>query len=226
SGTRNPDYLDSSITQNIRVSYPIEHIPGVWQKDVAGAPKDIFFLTCDAFGVLPPISRLSKEQAMYYFLAGYTAKVAGTEEGVEEPQATFSACFGAPFLPLPHTTYAKMLGEKIDQNDTRVWLVNTGWVGGSYGTGKRISLKYTRSMITAAMNGELDAVDYETHPIFGLEMPAACPNVPVEVLSPVKTWADADAYTHKAQDLANQIEENFQPYAEAMAQVKRVPVKV
>lgn len=211
-GTTTPDYSDDTITQNTRVSYPIEHIENTVQPSIAGLPKNIFFLTCDAFGVLPPISKLNKGQAMYHFISGYTAKVAGTEAGITEPQTVFSACFGAPFLPLHPTVYAEMLGKKLEENDVNVWLINTGWSGGAYGEGSRMKLRYTRSMITAAINGELDNVEFITDDVFGLKMPSICPDVPTEVLVPKNTWKDKDAYDKKAQELAQSFVTNFKKY--------------
>ncbi len=206
------DFSDSSKTQNTRVSYPINHIDNAISPSVGAAPKNIFFLTCDAYGVLPPISKLTTAQAMYYFISGYTAKVAGTEAGVTEPQTVFSACFGAPFLPLHPTKYAEMLGNKLKQGDVNVWLVNTGWSGGEYGTGERISLKYTRAMITSTLNGSLNNVDYITHPIFGLSMPKECEGVPSEILDPINTWEDKVAYEKKAIKLAKAFVENFKTF--------------
>ena len=207
-----PNYADSSKTENTRVSYPIDHIDNIMKPSKGGVPKNIFFLTCDAFGVLPPISKLSKGQAMYHFISGYTAKVAGTEAGITEPQTAFSACFGSPFLPLHPTKYAEMLGEKMDENDVNVWLINTGWSGGAYGEGKRMKLSYTRAMITAALNGELDHVDYTQHEVFGLSMPNECPNVPSELLHPRNTWKDTSAYDTKANELAQKFNANFKKY--------------
>ncbi|TXB66593.1 phosphoenolpyruvate carboxykinase (ATP) [Phaeodactylibacter luteus] len=207
--TRTVDYTDSSITLNTRVSYPIEHILHIAQPSMGGHPQNIFFLTADAFGVLPPVSRLTPGQAMYHFISGYTAKVAGTEEGVNEPEATFSACFGAPFMPLPPTTYAAMLGERMEKYGVNVWLINTGWSGGAYGTGSRIKLKYTRAMIKAALNGSLEGVRYEQEPVFGLNVPTACPGVPEQLLHPRETWADAAAYDKKAHQLAEAFVKNF-----------------
>lgn len=211
-GTRTPDYSNTDITQNTRVSYPIHHIDNALEPSKGGMPKNVFFLTCDAFGVLPPISKLTAGQAMYNFISGYTAKVAGTEAGINEPQTAFSACFGAPFLPLHPTKYAEMLGARMKEHGVNVWLVNTGWSGGAYGTGSRMKLKYTRAMITAALNGELDNVEYATLPTFNLSMPTTCPNVPDEVLNPRNTWADKAAYDAKAQKLANYFVENFEQY--------------
>ncbi len=211
-GTREPDFEDSSITQNTRVSYPIYHISNALPQSKAGHPKNIFFLTCDAFGVLPPISKLTPGQAMYHFISGYTAKVAGTEVGVKDPEMTFSACFGAPFLPLHPTAYAKMLGQKMQDHNVNVWLVNTGWTGGEFGVGQRMSLKYTRAMITAALEGRLDNMDYTEHPVFGVAMPNGCPNVPDSVLNPKGTWSDPVAYDNKANFLAKAFRDNFKQF--------------
>ncbi len=207
-----PDYCDKSITENTRVSYPIEHIRNAVIPSVGGHPSNIFFLTCDAYGILPPISRLNKGQSMYHFISGYTAKVAGTEAGVTEPKATFSNCFGAPFLPLHPTYYAGMLGKKIEQFKPNIWLVNTGWTAGPYGVGSRIKLPYTRALITAAMNGELDHVEYHTHEIFGLQYPTSCPGVPSDLLNPKNTWTDKEAYDQKANALAELFITNFEKY--------------
>ena len=211
-GTRQVDYENATVTENTRASYPIHHIRNAVEPSIGGIPKNIFFLTCDAFGVIPPIQKLSKGQAMYHFISGYTSKVAGTEAGVTDPEPVFSACFGAPFLPLHPTKYAEMLGEKMDTYDVKVWLVNTGWTGGPYGVGSRISLKYTRSMITAALNGSLNNVGYRTHSIFGAEIPTTCPDVPSEVLSPRETWKDDAAFYKKANDLAGRFIENFKKF--------------
>jgi phosphoenolpyruvate carboxykinase (ATP) len=186
-GTKEVDYMNSSITQNTRVSYPIEHIENIQQPSYAGNPTNIFFLTCDAFGVLPPVSKLNPGQAAYHFISGYTAKVAGTEAGINEPVPSFSACFGEPFMPLHPTVYAEMLSKKMTEAGVNVWLLNTGWSGGAYGVGSRIKLKYTRAMITAILEGKLNDVDYKEHPIFGLHMPVECPNVPAEMLDPMNT---------------------------------------
>lgn len=212
-GTRSVDYADKSVTENTRVSYPLHHIANSVTPSVGGIPKNIFFLTADAFGVLPPISKLTTGQAMFHFISGYTAKVAGTEAGITKPTTTFSACFGAPFLPLHPAKYAEMLGKRMKETNAHVWLVNTGWTGGPYGVGSRMKLSYTRAMITAALNGELNAVEFETHPVFGLLMPKSCPNVPAEVLNPRKTWADKDAYDQKAGELADEFNRNFEKYA-------------
>ncbi len=208
-----PDYDDGSITENTRCAYPVEFIEGAVIPSLGGHPKNIVFLTADAFGVLPPITRLTPEQAMFHFLNGYTAKVAGTEAGVTEPQATFSSCFGQPFLPLPPKVYAELLKEKIATHGSKVWLVNTGWTGGPYGVGSRMKLAHTRAMIDAAFSGALDSVEYETDPIFGLEVPTSCPNVPADVLAPRKTWSDKDAYDNKARELQAMFEQNFKKYA-------------
>ena len=212
--TRTPDFHDSSITQNTRVSYPIYHIANRQPSSQAGIPDHIFFLTADAFGVLPPISKLTPGQAMYQFISGYTAKVAGTELGVKEPKPAFSACFGAPFLPLHPTQYAEMLGKKMGEHKTSIWLVNTGWSGGPYGVGSRIKLKFTRAMITAAMLGQLNHDDYKTHDVFGLHYPLHCPEVPSIVMDPKGAWDDPDAYDAKAQTLAKFFVENFEQYAD------------
>jgi phosphoenolpyruvate carboxykinase (ATP) len=215
---RVPDYTFKEITENTRVSYPIDHIDNIQPGSKGGAPKNIFYLTCDAYGILPPISKLTPGQAMYHFISGYTAKVAGTEAGITEPQTTFSACFGAPFMPLHPARYAEMLGAKIKAQNVRVWLINTGWSGGPYGVGERIKLRYTRAMITAALEGKLDGVEYHEHPIFGLAMPKSCPEVPNEILNPVDTWADKHAYGETAQKLANQFNANFEVFAEEAAE--------
>ena len=207
------DFSNTEITENTRVSYPIEHISNIAVPSVGKNPKNIFFLTADAFGVLPPISKLSKGQAMYHFISGYTAKVAGTEAGIDEPQTTFSACFGAPFMPLHPTKYAEMLGEKMKNTNVNVWLVNTGWSGGEYGQGKRIKLSYTRSMISAALNGELEKVEFTKHSIFGIKMPESCSGVPSEILSPRNTWTDEDKYDKKANELAKAFIKNFEKFA-------------
>lgn len=210
--TREVDLDDETITENTRASYPIRFIPNASSDGMGNHPRDVVFLTADAFGVLPPISRLTTEQARYYFLSGYTAKVAGTERGVTDPEATFSVCFGAPFLPLPPQTYSHMLGEKITKHGARVWLVNTGWTGGPYGVGQRMKLKYTRAMLRAALEGKLDEVATERDPIFGLEIPLECPEVPNNVLKPRDTWSDPEAYDEQARKLAAMFKENFEQY--------------
>jgi len=206
------DFHDTSITQNTRVSYPIYHINNIQIPSVGENPKNVFFLTADAFGVLPPISKLTPGQAAYHFISGYTAKVAGTEAGVDEPEPNFSACFGAPFMLLHPTRYAEMLSEKMKNTDVNVWLVNTGWTGGPFGTGERINLKHTRAMVAAALAGELANVETKKHDIFGLNMITACPHVPQEVLDPEKTWKDPKAYKAKAQELSRFFKENFEKY--------------
>jgi len=213
-GTRTVDFENSEVTENTRVSYPIHHIDNAIEPSIGGIPKNIFFLTCDASGVLPPISKLTKGQAMYHFISGYTAKVAGTEAGVTEPQKVFSACFGAPFLPLHPTKYAEMLGKKMEENEVNVWLVNTGWSGGGHGVGARMKLPFTRAMITAALNGELAKANFEAHPNFGVLMPDTCPDVPNEVLNPKNTWADKAAYDAEANALAEAFQANFKQFAE------------
>ncbi|MGM0634749.1 MAG: phosphoenolpyruvate carboxykinase (ATP) [Bacteroidota bacterium] len=206
------DFEDDSITQNTRVSYPIHHIDNIQPSSVGENPTNIFFLTADAFGVLPPISKLTPGQAAYHFISGYTAKVAGTEAGIDEPLPSFSACFGAPFMPLHPTRYAEMLSKKMKDAGVNVWLVNTGWTGGPYGTGNRMKLKYTRAMITEALKGNLEHVEFKTHEVFGLAMPTNCENVPNEVLDPKQTWADQDAYDAKAKHLANSFKDNFKKF--------------
>lgn len=209
----NVDYEDATITQNTRVSYPIYHIDNVQIPSYAANPKNIFFLTCDAFGVLPPVAKLTPGQAAYHFISGYTAKVAGTEAGITEPVPSFSACFGAPFMPLHPTVYAEMLSRKMSEAGVNVWLVNTGWSGGPYGVGSRIKLKYTRAMITAILNGEVDHVEFEQHPIFGLNMPKYVPGVPSEMLDPINTWLQKGAYIQKAIQLAHSFHINFEKFA-------------
>src|SRR5690606_9312233 len=194
-------------------AYPIEYILNAKQPSLGALPKNIFFLTCDAFGILPPLSKLTKAQAMFHFISDYTAKVAGTEVGITEPQTTFSACFGRVFLPLHPTQYAELLGQKLEQHpEVNVWLVNTGWTGGKYGEGKRMNLKYTRAMINAAMRGDLDEVEYVPHVVFGVLKPQSCPGVPAEVLNPRTTWADAEAYDKQALALAQLFVDNFKQY--------------
>ncbi|MHC4956858.1 MAG: phosphoenolpyruvate carboxykinase [Planctomycetota bacterium] len=207
---------DGKYTENTRASYPIDFIDGHVPSGTGGHPKNMFFLTCDAFGVLPPISKLTPEQAMYHFLSGYTAKVAGTEKGVTEPQATFSACFGSPFLPRHPGVYAKMLGEKLEQHGSTCWLVNTGWSGGGYGLGERMAIKHTRAMLNAALTGSLDKVAFEPDPIFGLNIPASCPGVPAEILIPNRTWSDQAGYDTAAKKLAGLFKDNFGKYADGV----------
>ena len=209
SKTRKVNLDDESITENTRASYPVSFIPNMTLKGFGGHPKNIIMLTCDAFGVLPPISKLTYDQAMYHFTCGYTAKVAGTEAGIKEPQATFSPCFGAPFMPLPVSTYAKLLGEKIKKHNVDVWLINTGWSGGPYGVGSRMKLPLTRAMVKAALNGTLKKVETQKDPIFGVAIPVSCPDVPKEILNPKNTWKDKDAYDKKAKELQGMFEKQF-----------------
>ncbi len=209
AGTNEVDFSDKSITENTRVSYPIDHIDNIKVPSIGENPKNIFFLTADAFGVLPPISKLTPGQAAFHFISGYTAKVAGTEAGIVEPVTTFSACFGAPFMPLHPTVYAEMLSKKMQDAGVDVWLINTGWTGGPYGVGERMKLKFTRALITAALEGKLKDVEFENHPVFGLAMPKSCPNVPSEVLNPRSTWEDKESYDQKANELASKFNKNF-----------------
>lgn len=206
------NFDDISLTENTRVSYPLHYIANAVNPSIGGHPKNIFFLTCDASGVLPPISKLSNEQAMYHYISGYTAKVAGTETGVTEPKATFSACFGAPFLPLHPGKYAAMLGEKLRTHKVNVWLINTGWTGGPYGIGNRIKLSYTRAMITAALEGNLEYVNFEKSPIFNFETPDTCPGVPDALLNPKNTWSDKEMYDIQLRKLASLFVANFEQY--------------
>lgn len=207
------DFTAKDITENTRVSYPLDYISNALQPSVGGIPKNIFFLTCDAYGVLPPICKLTPGQAMYQFISGYTAKVAGTEAGITEPKATFSACFGAPFLPLRPDFYAEMLGKKMKDHNVNVWMVNTGWIGGRYGVGARIKLRYTRAMIAAALNGRLNNVEFETHPVFGAAVPKSCADVPSALLDPRATWTSKEAYDKQAKELAIMFIKNFEKYA-------------
>ncbi|QOJ15937.1 MAG: phosphoenolpyruvate carboxykinase (ATP) [Planctomycetia bacterium] len=219
--TRAPDYRNNSLTENTRGAYPLHYISNAVEPSVGGHPRNVIFLTCDAFGVLPPISRLSAEQAMYHFLSGYTAKVAGTEAGMgNEPQATFSTCFGAPFLALNPSVYADMLGQRIAAHGSRVWLVNTGWSGGPFGVGKRMKIPHTRAMVKAALAGRLDEVPTTPHPVFGVGVPRSCPDVPDDVLDPRNTWADKGAYDAKARDLANRFTKNFEKFPQASAAIR------
>lgn len=211
--TREADYDDNSLTENTRAAYPIDFIENIMVPSVAGHPKTIVFLTADAFGVLPPISKLTKEQAMYHFLSGFTSKLAGTERGITSPQPVFSTCFGSPFLPLPASVYAEMLGQKIDEHGVNVYLVNTGWTGGEYGVGTRMKLSYTRAMVRAAIDGKLDNVETEQGSVFGVAIPKEVPGVPSDVLNPRNAWADKDAYDKKAKELADSFRENFKKFA-------------
>jgi phosphoenolpyruvate carboxykinase (ATP) len=212
---------DGSITENTRAAYPVEFIDNAVIPGIGGHPSHVVFLTADAFGVLPPISRLTPEQAMYQFMSGYTAKVAGTERGLgNEPAATFSACFGAPFLPRNPTVYAKMLGDKLRLHKANCWLVNTGWVGGAYGVGSRMELPYTRAMLTAALNGDLNSVDFEPHPVFGIAVPKMCPDVPTEKLLARSLWKDHAAYDEAAVGLARRFQENFAQFSNVAAEIR------
>src|SRR5699024_3245232 len=213
--TRVADYSAISLTENTRAAYPIRNIENIVTSSIAGHPNTIIFLTADASGTLPPISKYSKEQAMYHFLSGYTSKLASTERGVTDPEATFSTCFGAPFLPLAPSIYAEMLGKKIEQHNSNVFLVNTGWTGGPYGVGHRMKLSYTRAMVHAALEGELNTVETATDDIFGLNIPLHVPGVPDEVLVPRNTWEDKEAYDETAQDLAVKFHENFTKFTHA-----------
>ncbi len=218
SNSRKVDFDDASLTENTRAAYPIGFLEGIVESGRGGHPANIFFLTADAFGVMPPIARLTPDEAMYYFLSGYTSKLGGTEKGVKEPQTTFSSCFGAPFLPLHPNRYAKLLGEKIAKHHSKVWLVNTGWTGGPYGGGgSRIKIPYTRAMISAALNGSLDSVEYRKDPFFGFKVPASVPGVPAEVLDPRQTWADPAAYDQQVRTLVAKFEENFHQFAKEVA---------
>jgi phosphoenolpyruvate carboxykinase (ATP) len=206
------DLDDGRYTENTRACYPLEFIPNASASGIAATPQNIVMLTADAFGVLPPISQLSPEQAMYHFLSGYTARVAGTEKGVTEPQATFSSCFGAPFMPRHPAVYAKMLGEKMARQHVRCWLVNTGWSGGGFGVGERLSIRHTRAMVRAALDGRLAAIASSTDPHFGMQVPSACPDVPGEVLNPKNTWKDKKAYDSAARDVVRRFEANFKQF--------------
>ncbi len=221
------DYADRTRTENTRVSYPLDHIANAAMPSLGQNPRNIFFLTCDAYGVLPPISKLTPGQTAFHFISGYTAKVAGTEAGVTDPVITFSACFGAPFMPLHPTQYAEMLSEKIREAKVNAWLINTGWTGGPYGKGQRMSLPYTRALISAALNDQLARVEFKQHDIFGLRMPVSCPGVPSEILDPRNTWKDKDDYDHQANSLASAFLRNFEKFSsyaseEIMAGAPRV----
>ncbi len=216
--TSQPDYSNVELTENTRAAYPVGYIENAVVPGVAEHPRNVMFLAADAFGVLPPIARLTREQAMYHFLSGYTAKLAGTEAGMgSEPVPEFSACFGKPFLPLAPRVYAEMLGERLRQHRAACWLVNTGWTGGKFGVGKRMSIRHSRALVSAALNGYLDNVEFVTEPAFGLHIPVSCPDVPAEVLNPRNAWADKDAYDHQAADLAARFEGNFHQFDVAEA---------
>jgi phosphoenolpyruvate carboxykinase (ATP) len=217
--TRVPNYDDESLTENTRAAYPVDFIENCVIPGIGGHPKNVVFLTADAFGVLPPIARLTPEQAMYHFLSGYTAKVAGTEAGVKEPQATFSTCFGAPFMPLQPRVYAEMLGRRLREHSAQCWLVNTGWQGGQYGVGKRMALRYTRAMVDHAVEGDLGKIEFETEAAFGLNIPKSCPGIPSEILNPRNSWADKTAYDAAAADLRRRFAKNFEKF-DAPAEVR------
>lgn len=218
--SREPDYKDNSLTENTRAGYPVNYIDNALIPSLAGHPQVVVFLTADAFGVLPPIAKLTKEQAMYHFLSGYTSKLAGTERGITEPQTTFSTCFGEPFLPLSPAVYAEMLGKRIDEHNAKVYLVNTGWSGGPYGIGKRLNLTYTRAMITAALNGELEKVSYLPDPVFGILIPEAVTGVPSEILTPRNTWEDGEEYDKTASSLAESFRLNFQRFSDVAPEIR------
>ncbi len=217
-GTNEIDFASRKITENTRVSYPINFIMNALDPSIGKTPKNIFFLTADAYGILPPISKLTPGQAMYHFISGYTAKVAGTEAGIKEPKPTFSACFGAPFMPLHPGIYAEMLGKKMKEHAVNTWMVNTGWNGGGYGVGSRMKLEYTRAMITAALEGKLENVRYHPHSVFGVLMPDECPGVPPEMLSAKFTWEDKDAYVSTANKLAGYFITNFEKYVRGVSE--------
>jgi phosphoenolpyruvate carboxykinase (ATP) len=217
--TRVPDYNSDVLTENTRAAYPVDFIPNAVIPGVGGIPEVVVFLTADAFGVLPPIARLTKEQAMYHFISGYTSKLAGTERGVVHPEATFSSCFGSPFLPLAPSAYAKLLGEKIEKHNVRVYLLNTGWSGGGYGVGKRMSLPYTRAMVDAALSGELEKAEFVADPIFKVLVPTSCPGVPADVLQPKKTWTDPAAYNEQARTLAGLFAKNIAKFPDVPAEI-------
>ncbi len=219
--TLKPDFNDGSLTENTRAAYPLDYIPGAVFPSVGGHPKVIVFLTADALGVLPPVSKLTKEGAMYHFMSGYTSKLAGTERGIKEPKAVFSECFAAPFMPRSASVYAKMLGEKIKKHNTIVYLINTGWSGGPYGAGDRIKLKYSRAMVTAALTGALDIVRYRHDDLFNLDVPMECPNVPSEILDPKNTWIDKDSYDLSARKLAQMFYDNFKKFKDASEEVRK-----
>ncbi len=221
-----PDYDDNALTENTRVAYPLDYIPGAVIPSVGGHPNVIVFLTADALGVLPPISRLTKEGAMYHFMSGYTSKLAGTERGIKEPKSVFSECFGAPFMPRPAAVYAKLLGEKINRHNTTVYLINTGWSGGPYGIGERIKIKYSRAMITAALAGELDDIEYRHDELFNLDIPTMVDNVPAEILDPKNTWTDKNAYDKSAQNLCKMFIENFEKFRDVSSEIKKAGPKL
>ena len=222
ANTRVPDYEDATLAENTRAAYPLELIDNIEPSSQGGHPRNLLFLTCDAFGVLPPLSKLTPAQAQYHFLSGYTAKIGGTEAGIKEPTATFSSCFGAPFLPRPAVDYAKMLEQRIGQHQAQVWLVNTGWTGGPYGVGKRFPLDMTRRLVRAVLSGELDAVSFTPDPVFGVLVPAACPDVPTSLLQPRQAWPSGEAYDKAARHLTELFRNSFKAYeAQASAEVRQ-----
>ena len=221
-----PDYDDNSLTENTRVAYPLDFIPGAVIPSVGGHPRVIIFLTADALGVLPPVSRLTKDAAMYHFMSGYTSKLAGTERGIKEPKSVFSDCFGAPFMPRPASVYAKLLGEKINQHNTVVYLINTGWSGGPYGVGQRVKIKYSRAMVTAALTGALDIVKYEHNDLFNLDVPTEVPGVPSDILDPKNTWTDKDSYDLSARKLAQMFVENFKKFENVSSEIVEAGPKI
>jgi phosphoenolpyruvate carboxykinase (ATP) len=215
------DYDNQSLTENTRAGFPIDFIPNAELTGVGKHPTTVIFLTADAFGVMPPVSKLSREQAMYHFMIGYTSKLAGTERGIVEPQAAFSTCFGEPFMPLKPIVYADLLAKKIDENKSNVYLVNTGWIGGAYGVGKRIDINYTRAMVTAALDGTLSKVNFAADPIFKVMVPETCPGVPSEILNPINAWKDKDGYKKKANELAAMFVKNFERFANVPDAIKK-----
>ena len=216
--SRQLDLNDDELTENTRAAYPITHIPDAVYPGLAEHPQNIVMLTCDAFGVLPPVARLTADQAMYHFISGYTAKVAGTEAGITEPQATFSTCFGAPFMSLHPSVYDRLLGEKIRRHNVHCWLINTGWSGGPYGVGSRMDITHTRAMLNAALAGELDNVPMREDPVFRIQVPETCPGVPSAVLNPMNTWSDPAAYRDKAKELAHAFHDNFVQFEKGVSQ--------
>jgi phosphoenolpyruvate carboxykinase (ATP) len=224
--TLEPDYDDNSLTENTRAAYPLNYIPGAVIPSIGTHPKVIVFLTADALGVLPPISRLTREGAMYHFMSGYTSKLAGTERGIKEPKAVFSECFGAPFMPRPAAVYAKMLGKKIEEHNTTVYLINTGWSGGPYGVGSRIKIKYSRAMVTAALDGALDSIKYRHDELFNLDIPTTCPDVPSEILDPKNTWVDKDSYNLSSRKLAQMFTDNFEKFKDVSDEIKKAGPKL
>ena len=224
--TREPDFDNGSLTENTRVAYPIDYIAGAVMPSIAGHPKVIVFLTADAFGVMPPIAKLTKQGAMYHFMSGYTSKLAGTERGITEPKETFSHCFGAPFMPLHASKYADMLGKKITDHGTRVYLINTGWTGGPYGIGRRMNLSFTRAMVTAAIDGKIDTVPTQHHEIFNLDMPTSCLGVPDDVLNPRNTWSDKDKYDSAARRLAALFVKNFEKFGQMPTEIVKAGPRI